>query len=363
MNTKIAKFARKNALVIFLAIVPPLVIWFILQREVKGLSVNIEADVPVISLDKRFAEGIEILYRSKPISSLHVVDLSVENYGDKPIKRSDFDDSIKFDFSGHILSQPLLLRVKPNNLKPVLKLDKTKTITLDPLLLNDGEMFAFRTYLADRPASENTVNVTGRVTGVKEIIVNKIRKDEKYNYIFGVISGIAGAISVSAMFLLFYRSRGIIMLPLASIKNILGMLEMDLNTRLGAIDVAQQLQIVGHNYKSNLLLLRIKIEDQLRTIADMLNIPKRSQLVSISRIASILHEKNVLSAEINSAIRDISPTLNRELHDIESYLNDEEYQTLQNLGLTIVAKLDSIIQGLKNKIVVEQHPTNDSMTE
>lgn len=43
-------------------------------------------------------------------------------------------------------------------------------------------------------------------------------------------------------------------------------------------------------------------------------------------------------------VRDLSPAMNRELHEIETYVADEQFKMLHQLGLNIVAALDSIIK-------------------
>ena len=51
-----------------------------------------------------------------------------------------------------------------------------------------------------------------------------------------------------------------------------------------ASELARQLDIASHDYKSNILFLRLKIESQLRELARLIKVPDRLQVGSMRRL-------------------------------------------------------------------------------
>ena len=149
MMGSLRAFAAKYWVVILLAVVPPLAIWYFFQRETKGLEFTIQSEVPVVSVQQQYADGLALTYRARPINSLHVVDIEVRT-GREPLERSDYDTPLSFAFSGTVLSLPTVVVTKPVGLTVEFTILDQNTLRLAPLLLNGGDHFAFRTLLVDR---------------------------------------------------------------------------------------------------------------------------------------------------------------------------------------------------------------------
>jgi hypothetical protein len=104
-------------------------------------------------------------------------------------------------------------------------------------------------------------------------------------------------------------------------------------------EIAQKLKISNHDFKSNLLVLRIKIESLLLELSHFHDINLRGNR-SVNFLAKLLEEKDIISHDVATAIRDILPAVNKELHSTDSYLSEDEFLALQKLGLNIVAALE-----------------------
>ena len=59
----------------------------------------------------------------------------------------------------------------------------------------------------------------------------------------------------------------------------------------------------------------------------------------------MLHKAGIIDNNVVALIHDISPAMNREIHESESYLSDQDYETLQNAALSIIASLESALEG------------------
>jgi hypothetical protein len=133
-------------------------------------------------------------------------------------------------------------------------------------------------------------------------------------------------------------------LPLGVVIDLSNKLEKDLGTAAKAAALAKEFDISNHDAKANLLFLRLRMETLLRDIARRADLPDDSQKRSMRWLSSQLVSRGLVQAEINSAIADISPILNRELHESETYLTAEEFSSLQRLSLNVIAALTSIVE-------------------
>jgi hypothetical protein len=340
-------FIKNNALIIILSILPPIGIWFFLQREHRDLQVTIRTNVPVVSFESRFSKDVEIRYQSNPIKSLHAIEIEVKNSGNRPIERSDFDIPLTFSFPGTVAGTPEVIESTPPGLAVGFQTQPPNTLTLKPLLLNGGDALAFRVLVVDLSDKEPPVRITARVLGVKSINIERLAtqgRESREIILFGVTL-LLGGISLVSTFLLTKKVRGLtISLPLGVVVALTKKLEEEPSTAMHARELARQLNIAQHDFKSNLLLLRIKIESQLRELAHTQQLPKREQLGSVSTLARALETQGVIPHEVAAAVRDVLPAVNRELHEAETYLGGKEFEALQQLGLSVVAALDGILK-------------------
>lgn len=338
---RLGKFLQANAVVITLAIVPPITIWYFIQRDRRELDVVVEASVPVVSIEEQFADGIAIHLNNKRISSLYVVDTQVCNAGNRPIDRSDFDTPLTLLFSGTVIPPVELIKTDPPNL-PVQVSVAGKKVVVEPMLLNRGDRFVLRARVTDVVEGELTVGANARIKGIARIEA-KTETDKRpwRPFVSGALSSLLAAISLAAIIQLARRARGLTV-------SIPGFAKFELwssggkeETSKRISELADRLEIARHDFKSNLLLLRLKIESQLRELARAADLGQRDQLGSMRSISRKLEQRGLLSHQIAALIRDISPIMNRELHESGSYLTEAEFAELQRAALLVVAAIES----------------------
>lgn len=340
MKAKILRFAQQNWLAISLAILPPIAIWLAFERKHADLDVIVTADVAIVTVEDRLARGVEISYRGTKVSSLHAVDVQFLNAGNEPIRREDFDAPVVLRFSGNLVTAPTLVAKSPTSLPVRLVASDPRSVKFEPLLLNPSDAFTIRVLLKDRPASSRPVSVDARISGIKEIRPELPAKPSRFrDFFLSVAASLLAAISFVAALYVFRRfSRVTFFLP-AGIRVELDRLETDRNANARTAALARELQIDKYDYKSNLLLLRLRIETLLREIARLVDIPEREQAGALGRLARALVARRVVHSDIAAAISDLTPTLNKELHREELLLSDDEFELVQRLALDVVAKL------------------------
>jgi len=115
--------------------------------------------------------------------------------------------------------------------------------------------------------------------------------------------------------------------------------------------LANELGISRHDFKSNILLLRIKIENQLRTLARLADLPDRDQVRSMPAVAQILNERGVIDSDASGLVRQLSRTMNRELHELDSYLSSDQFRSLQDAALSVVGALDAALDRQQQRAI------------
>lgn len=353
MVQKLLKFLSKNILALLLAFIPPVILYYFFQRETREFSVTLEAEVPVVSLEKNYADDVKILYRSSIISSLYVFDITCRNSGNQPIKKDDFESSLKFIFPGLIVKIPEVVLVQPSSLRPALNIRDSSTILIEPLLLNPDDVFTFRTFVTNRSESQDEVSVQGRIFGIREVAIQRRTVDLSNDRppIFQIIVGVLGIIASAASFVQLVRRASRVTLSVSGITiEFINRLKSDKETASRAEQLAKQLEITKHDLKTNLLLFRIKIENQLRELARFADISEREQRGSIAVLSRALEKRDILPHELAAILRDLNPVINRELHDRDSYLSRDEFEKLQQAALNVVAALDVITSRVTSNI-------------
>ncbi len=339
MKSKFLTFTRNNLLIILLAFTPPIFVAYYFQRENLELSVTILNNTDVVYVDKQFADGIKILYNNEKINSLTVVDLKIENTGNRPIERNQFDSPMEFKYNGIIPPKPEIITALPKTLNPKLNFQSPSSYKLEPLLLNEDDTFTFRANIINSVNRKNPVEVLARIVGIKSInIINDARANTtKYTAII-VISIVALVASAFSLISLLSRLREIT-LKVPFVELTLSELSKDDEAKM-----AEVLNINEQNIKSSLLLIRIKIEEQLRQLAIRINLPEQRKLRSIHNLVKILRQKDVLSPKIASDITEVLPIINRELHASESYLSTKEFKSLHSFSIELISYLEKFIQ-------------------
>lgn len=343
MKRKILKFFVNNWLTILLAFIPPIVITYYFQREVHQLDVVLMSNTPVVQIEERYSDGITVLYQTNKIEALNVLELAVRNSGNRPIENNDFKQPLTFTFNGTVLPNPKLLDPAPKSLKPQLKHVKPNTLELQPLLLNQGDYFSFLVYLIDSKAPRSPVDISARVSRIKE---PRFRVEADYpgkrtsrtEFLSWLIAALGVVISLISLITLGKRFKEVT-LEFSPSSGSVDIVLRPGETQSAAQRLAQELNLGGQDYKPNLLLLRIKIEEQLRELANKADFPLHIKLRSPTSLTKRLADRGILPGKIAGGIADVLPLINRELHASDAYLAKEEFESLLQFTLQLIAGL------------------------
>jgi hypothetical protein len=138
---------------------------FLLGRRRKRLSYLL-SETRVLGIHEGVNPSrVQILFDGEPVTEVHLVTITVNNFGNEPVRVDDFERSLRFSWSepAKILSAEVT-EVNPETLQPTIKTGASE-IAVDPLLLNPGDWFRIRTLINQ----DGKLSVDARVAGVKRI--------------------------------------------------------------------------------------------------------------------------------------------------------------------------------------------------
>lgn len=340
-------FLKNNIVAIATAFAAAFLLWYFFQRDVKELSVKILKSSSVISLDQNFSEGIDILYKSIPIKSLYIFDVLVQNTGNRPIETNNFDRPLTLTFVGQVAQQPFIISKKPDQLDPKVNIISNNVVEVNPLLMNSGDNFIFRVTVLNLRGDVSPVAVDGRVVGVKSISVqNETQQNGVWallrEYWVTILSLFLAVFIIVPISIIAYRYIDFVRfrISMEQVRSNYDDLANNPNIKSQISSLGKRLNIDGYDYKNNLLMLRVKIEDMLNELSRKhLVITNKGSLISMARQLS---EKHVIPPSVTSALRDILPAINKELHSSITYLNDDDYSKIQKIALGITAELENL---------------------
>lgn len=348
MKRKLITFFVNNWLTILLAFIPPIVITYYFQRDVRHLDIVLRSNTQVVQIEERYSDGITVFYQTNKIDTLNVLEVEVKNSGNRPIENTDFKQPLTLKFKGTVLLNPKPLDASPPELKPELTLVGRDTLKLEPLLLNQGDHFTFLAYLIDSPTPSEPFTVSARVSGIKSPRLRdesdhpgkRQIKIEFLSWFLGVVGAIISLISFLSLGKRFKE----ITLEFSPWNAGIGVTLRPSDRESTVQSLARELSISGQDFKANLLLLRIKIEEQLREMANRVDLPSHMKLTSPTSLTRQLSAQGVLPGQVAAGIADVLPVINRELHASEAYLSRKEFESLQQFTLQLVAELTRLNQ-------------------
>jgi hypothetical protein len=138
---------------------------YFLNRKRKALSYEVVRNDELIKVDEGLRNRVEITVDGNPTSGVTLVIIDIQNTGNEPIKKEDFDKPLSFMFEdpAKVISARVL-GTKPKDLGAVMNTAQD-SVSLCPLLLNKGDAISVEILLTGR-----TKNVThsARVVGISE---------------------------------------------------------------------------------------------------------------------------------------------------------------------------------------------------
>jgi hypothetical protein len=345
VSDRLRRFLASNWLTITIAIISLIVTLFSTQRDRYSLDIQRVSDVEVVSLHGDYVKDIEVRYRGVPVPSLHVVELRVRNSGNRALARDDFYEPLGFIFGSPVVGRPVVVSASPAMLRVALKLDGD-TVLVEPLLLNTADSFTFRALVSQHTARRRVPLIIGRIMNVRRLAVGR-PEDNWFARSAWLLPIILGAIGVIAAIVLLNQFRLFVAVTRGVAEATVSALAMDPRVLSRRRNLANELNIAQHDRKANVLALRIRIEADLAEIARLGRVEERNWGRSAHAMVRLLVSRQLLPSTVATALADILPAFNRELHSVTSYLSEGEMVRLEAIALSIVAELESQIAGMR----------------
>jgi hypothetical protein len=155
--------ARTVLAVLAVCVTVSLFLWTQRQRR-KALSYWVE-ETRVLSVHEEVKGRIQILFDGTEANDVSIVKIKVKNTGGEPIRASDFDRALRFqwDKSARILLAEIV-NARPLNLRPAVTSDVSEFV-LEPLLLNRGDWIEIKVLVSQG----GSFSLDGRVVGIPQI--------------------------------------------------------------------------------------------------------------------------------------------------------------------------------------------------
>jgi hypothetical protein len=163
---------------------------FLAGRRRKRLSYSL-SDTRVLGVHEAVNPSrVQILFDGAPVTEARLVMITVNNWGNEPIRVNDFERPLRFGWSAP--SRILMAEVidaSPESLQPTIRAGVNEVL-VDPLLLNPGDWFRIKSLINEA----SKLSVDARVVGVKRITKvvasDKVTSDKIARF-FGVMGIVA----------------------------------------------------------------------------------------------------------------------------------------------------------------------------
>ena len=159
------------------------------QRQRRALTYLVKSAYPLLKSTEELRGRLSVQVDGVAVRNIDVMFLEVQNAGNQPVSRSDFDVpfAIEFEPPAYIISA-VVDAEEPDNLGVTLEVAEQK-VTLQPILLNPGDTFTLKLLLS---SDSKKFAITGRVIGVKEIAESRPGGNYAWLAFFGLALVLAG---------------------------------------------------------------------------------------------------------------------------------------------------------------------------
>lgn len=142
------------------------ILLFLANRRRKRLSYLL-MDTRVLGVHEVVdTNRIQILFDGVPVTEVHLLIITVSNWGNEAIRLEDFERPLRFSWHepARILTAEIT-EVRPESLRPTFRFAVTNELVVDPLLLNPGDSFQMKVLMNQ----SSKLSVDARIVGVQQI--------------------------------------------------------------------------------------------------------------------------------------------------------------------------------------------------
>lgn len=179
------------------------------QLDVYSLEAVILSKSSLVSVAEGYGQEIEVRYQGQPVDNLSLVDIKLENTGNQPIERQDFDEPLRFVFpEGTQLLDASVQETLPDDLDLQVSVEGPNVASLAPVLLNSADRGVIRFIAVDLPAStdRNLFDIDARIARIPSVSVTSAIEQSatsdatpRWRGILGVLWGIVLLIGLLAL--------------------------------------------------------------------------------------------------------------------------------------------------------------------
>jgi len=302
----------------------------------------------MLSIDNSIQKPVTVLYNGKSVNSINAVIVTIRNSGNKPIEADKFAKEISINFEEEVAATPDVIYKKPEQIEPTIKLIDN-VVFISPLLLNEDDSFSFRVLLINSKEHILIPKIGGRITGISQINIKNVPKNDQENIYPKLISGylekyaitftlilaaITGLLTLFSELKKYYDTR-------KSLVHIKESPYTEWHKQTNVNDIEINLKIGDHGRKSTMFLIRLKIESLLNDLSKKYLHTTFNKPIRFITDRLVAHD--IIKRKTASAIYDITPILNKEIHNNDSYITDDDFDRIKKMALTIIDGLETLL--------------------
>lgn len=341
MQKRLLAFVRNNWLVILLAILP-IVVWFLYQRERRSLQITLLRTSQVIRLADNYENDVDITYKGVSIDTLTVIDLEIRNTGNRPITPSQFEIPIQIMYRGRLAAKPAVVASDPSALRPNLGMTLDFCVSIAPLLLNPGDHFIVSSTIIDLDTTSDAVEARARIEGVPDVAIEATVGSDQWLLLRQLLATLSISTTAAATVILVRRYKNVRIRVPRSDSTIVA------EGNMAGPNDSSNLIPEGQLAKSEILLMRIRIEEQLQELAALSKLSDSNRIRGVQSVARSLAQCKTITTELADAVHSFASIANRELHASQSYMTGGEHGRFVSFSNDLLSNLELTTERLRN---------------
>jgi hypothetical protein len=171
------------------------------MKPTKELKITVAPPVSLVNLGPEVTQDIQVLYQGKPVNKVFLLKILIQNTGDQPIAKADYDRPLLFNVSSKAeLVEATVISSNPPYVGMTISKISEQQALVSTTPLYPNESISARFILTGE--SKEALSCEARILGIKEI---KCKSPvELPNWVSLAVSTIIGIIA-GAMAVIFFR--------------------------------------------------------------------------------------------------------------------------------------------------------------
>jgi hypothetical protein len=172
------------------------VLFFLWQRNKKEIRYDLVYITSLFSANEGIKKRLKVYLDDNIVSSFDLITIRVYNSGNVPILKSDYDEPIRFTFEETVqIYAAEVAETKPSGI-PVTLSKNANVVTLNPFLMNREDSILVKIWATSDNKIQG-VDITGRISGVKDLIGPEDRSS--FSYAMKSIISYMGHVAIMAL--------------------------------------------------------------------------------------------------------------------------------------------------------------------